>query len=402
METKPKSKNIVQNTTIKNDIEKKGGLLSFFHEMTYIERRILMLEQKDEQLLIDLTSARGVPGNEEEVREVFKTYAKDYADEIIFDGLGSVIAKHGQDENSPRIFISGHMDEVGFMVTKITEKGFIEFQTLGGWWSQVMLAQQVEIKTREGKLIHGVIGCKPPHVLSVEARNKPYDIKDMFIDVGGSSEEEVKSWGVRPGDMITPYIEYKRLNDSKFLLAKAWDNRVGTAVALRVLENLAKDGHPNQLFAGSDVMEEVGLRGARTSTYLANPEIAFALDTGTAGDTPGMTPKEADSVLGKGPQILIFDASMVPHKKLLNFVTDVAEELEIPFQYTVIAGGGTDAGQMHLTRQGIPSLAITVPVRYLHSHTSVIHEDDYLNTVKLVTEVVRRLDRTTVDQILSY
>ena len=402
METKPKSKNIVQNTTIKNDIEKKGGLLSFFHEMTYTERRILMLEQKDEQLLIDLTSARGVPGNEEEVREVFKAYAKDYADEIIFDGLGSVIAKHGQDENSPRIFISGHMDEVGFMVTKITEKGFIEFQTLGGWWSQVMLAQQVEIKTREGKLIHGVIGCKPPHVLSVEARNKPYDIKDMFIDVGGSSEEEVKSWGVRPGDMITPYIEYKRLNDSKFLLAKAWDNRVGTAVALRVLENLAKDGHPNQLFAGSDVMEEVGLRGARTSTYLANPEIAFALDTGTAGDTPGMTPKEADSVLGKGPQILIFDASMVPHKKLLNFVTDVAEELEIPFQYTVIAGGGTDAGQMHLTRQGIPSLAITVPVRYLHSHTSVIHEDDYLNTVKLVTEVVRRLDRATVDQILSY
>ena len=383
-------------------LKKRGGLLSFFHEMTYTERRILMLEQKDEQLLIDLTSARGVPGNEEEVREVFKAYAKDYADEIIFDGLGSVIAKHGQDENSPRIFISGHMDEVGFMVTKITEKGFIEFQTLGGWWSQVMLAQQVEIKTREGKLIHGVIGCKPPHVLSVEARNKPYDIKDMFIDVGGSSEEEVKSWGVRPGDMITPYIEYKRLNDSKFLLAKAWDNRVGTAVALRVLENLAKDGHPNQLFAGSDVMEEVGLRGARTSTYLADPEIAFALDTGTAGDTPGMTPKEADSVLGKGPQILIFDASMVPHKKLLNFVTDVAEELEIPFQYTVIAGGGTDAGQMHLTRQGIPSLAITVPVRYLHSHTSVIHEDDYLNTVKLVTEVVRRLDRTTVDQILSY
>ena len=115
-----------------------------------------------------------------------------------------------------------------------------------------------------------------------------------------------------------------------------------------------------------------------------------------------MTPKEAESVLGKGPQILIFDASMVPHKKLLNFVTDVAEELEIPFQYTVIAGGGTDAGQMHLTRQGIPSLAITVPVRYLHSHTSVIHEDDYLNTVKLVTEVVRRLDRATVDQILSY
>lgn len=361
-----------------------------------------MLEQKDEQLLIDLTSARGVPGNEEEVREIFKAYAKPFADEIMFDGIGSVIAKHGQDEQAPKIFISGHMDEVGFMVTKITEKGFIEFQTLGGWWSQVMLAQQVEIKTSEGRLIHGVIGCKPPHVLSPEARKQPYDIKDMFIDVGATSEEEVKAWGVRPGDMITPYIEYKRLNDTKFLLAKAWDNRVGTAVALRVLENLATEGHNNQLYAGSDVMEEVGLRGARTSTYLVNPDIALALDTGTAGDTPGMTPKEADSVLGKGPQILIFDASMIPHKKLLNFVVKVAEELEIPFQYAVIAGGGTDAGQMHLTRKGVPSLAITVPVRYLHSHTSVIHEDDYLNTVKLVTEVVRRLDRQTVDELLSY
>ena len=115
-----------------------------------------------------------------------------------------------------------------------------------------------------------------------------------------------------------------------------------------------------------------------------------------------MTPKEADSVLGKGPQILIFDASMIPHKKLLNFVIGVAEEMDIPFQYTVITGGGTDAGQMHLTRDGVPSVAITVPVRYLHSHTSVIHEDDYLNTVKLVTEVVKRLDSETVEKIRSY
>ncbi|MGX7329822.1 M42 family metallopeptidase [Enterococcus bulliens] len=360
------------------------------------------MDKKEEQLLIDLTSARGVPGNEEEVREIFKEYAKDFAEDIFFDNLGSVIAKHTGEGNGPKIFISGHMDEVGFMVTKITKEGFIEFQTLGGWWNQVMLAQQVEIKTREGKLIHGVIGSKPPHVLTPEARSKPYEISEMFIDIGASSKEEAQEWGVRPSDMITPYIEYKRLNGGKFLLAKAWDNRVGTAVSLRVLENLAKEGHPNCLFAGSDVMEEVGLRGARTSTHMVNPDIAIALDTGTAGDTPGMTPKEADSELGKGPQVLIFDASMIPHKKLLNFVTDTAEELEIPFQYTVITGGGTDAGQMHLTRDGVPSIAITVPVRYLHSHTSIIHEDDYLNTVRLVTEIVRRLDDEKVKEIRSY
>jgi len=359
------------------------------------------LNKNEEQLLIDLTTARGVPGNEEEVRKVYKKYAEQFTDDIFYDGLGSIIAKHDSGKG-PKVFISGHMDEVGFMVTKITDKGFIEFQTLGGWWGQVMLAQQVEIKTQEGKIIHGVIGSKPPHVLTAEVRNKPYDIKDMFIDIGATSKEEATEWGIRPGDMVTPYIGYRRMNDGKFLLAKAWDNRIGTAVSLRVLENLAKEGHPNVLFAGSDVQEEVGLRGARTSTHLVDPDIAIALDTGTAGDTPGMTPKEADSVLGKGPQILIFDASMIPHKKLLNFVIQVAEEMAIPFQYTVITGGGTDAGQMHVSRNGVPSIAITVPVRYLHSHTSIIHEEDYFNTVKLVTEIVKRLDSEKVAEIRSY
>ena len=360
------------------------------------------MNNKDEKLLIDLTSANGVPGNEGEVREIFKNYAAPFADKMMFDGLGSVIAKRSGDKEGPKVFIAGHLDEVGFMVTQITEKGFIKFQTLGGWWGQVMLAQQVQITTGKGKVYHGVIGSKPPHVLTQEVRNKPYELSDMFIDIGASSDEEVAEWGIKPGDMITPYIEYRRMNDTKFMLAKAWDNRVGTAVSLRVLENLAAEGHPNILFAGSNVQEEVGLRGAQTSTNLVNPDIAFALDTGTAGDTPGMTPKEADSVLGKGPQILIFDASMIPHKKLRDFVISVAEELEIPFQYTVIAGGGTDAGRMHLAQNGVPSLAITVPVRYLHSHTSIIHEDDYLNTVKLVTEVVKRLDKNTVEKIREF
>lgn len=358
--------------------------------------------EQEELFLKELTDARGVPGNEEEVRAVFKKYAKPYANDIFYDGLGSIIAKHVGTGGGPKIFISGHMDEVGFMVTQITPEGFIKFQTLGGWWGQVMLAQQVEIKTAAGELIHGVIGSKPPHVLSAEARKQPYEVSEMFIDIGATSADEVKKWGIKPGDMVTPYIEYRRLNGSKFLLAKAWDNRIGTAVSLKVLENLAKDGHPNVLFAGSDVQEEVGLRGAQTSSHLVNPDIAFALDTGTAGDTPGMTPKEADSKLGEGPQILIFDASMIPHKKLLEFVVSVAEELSIPFQYTVITGGGTDAGKMHLTRDGVPSLAITVPTRYLHSHTSVIHEDDYHNTVRLVTEVIKRLDHDKVMELRSY
>ncbi|MGK0551321.1 M42 family metallopeptidase [Enterococcus faecalis] len=356
----------------------------------------------EDQMLIDLTNAKGIAGNEEEVREVFKKYAVPYADKFLYDGLGSVIAEHVGVPQGPRIYISGHLDEVGFMVTKITEKGFIEFQPVGGWWGQVMLAQQVTVKTSKGLVYHGVIGSKPPHVLTPEVRNKPYDLADMFIDIGAASACQVAEWGIKPGDMITPYIEYRRMNGTKFLLAKAWDNRIGTAVSLKVLENLAKEGHPNVLFAGSDVQEEVGLRGAQTSTHLVDPDLALALDTGTAGDTPKMTTKEADSVLGAGPQILIYDASMIPHKKLRDFVIGIAEEQNISFQYTVITGGGTDAGRMHVSKDGVPSLAITVPVRYLHSHTSIIHEDDYVNTVKLVTEVVKRLDRQTVVQLTSY
>lgn len=362
----------------------------------------MFVNKAEELFLKELTDARGVPGNEDEVRDIFKKYAEPHADKLLFDGLGGIMARHNGDKEGPRVLIMGHMDEVGFMVTQITDKGFIKFQTLGGWWGQVMLAQQVQIKTAKGKIIHGVIGCKPPHVLSADARKKPYEVADMFIDIGATSADEVKEWGIRQGDMVTPYTEYRRLNESKYLLAKAWDNRIGTAVSLKVLENLATAGHPNILFAGSNVQEEVGLRGSRVSTHLSDPEIAFALDTGTAGDTPGMTPKESMSELGKGPQILIYDASMIPHKKLRDFVIDVANELGIPYQLEVITGGGTDAGTQHIAKDGIPALAITVATRYLHSHTSVIHEDDYLNTVKLVTEVVRRLDKETVAKIKAY
>ena len=354
---------------------------------------------EDDQMLMDLVAARGVPGNEQEVREVFKQYTEPYADEIMQDGLGSIIAKKEGPVTGPKIMFAGHLDEVGFMVSQITDEGFLKFQTLGGWWNQVLLGQQVEVKNREGKIYHGVVGCKPPHVLSKAAREKPYEIKDMFFDIGATSKEEVSEWGIRPGDMVTPYSPYRRLNDSKFLLAKAWDNRIGTAVAIEVFKNLSEEDLPNSIFAVGNVQEEVGLRGAKTSSNLINPDISFALDTGTAGDTPGMTADESNSKLGKGPQIIVFDASMIAHKGLRDFVVDIAEELEIPFQYEFIPGGGTDAGSQHVSGHGVPSLAITVATRYLHSHSSVIHEDDYHNTVRLVTEVVKRLDQETVDKI---
>jgi putative aminopeptidase FrvX len=349
-------------------------------------------------MLKDLTDAKGIPGNEREVREVMKKYIAPFADEVTTDGLGSLIAKKTGAAGGPKIMVAGHLDEVGFMITQIDDKGFLRFQTVGGWWSQVMLAQRVTIVTKKGDVL-GVIGSKPPHILSPEARKKPVEIKDMFIDVGAGSREEAMDWGIRPGDMVVPYFEFTVMNNEKMLLAKAWDNRIGCAIAIDVLKHLQGVDHPNEVYGVGTIQEEVGLRGARTSASAINPDIGFGVDVGIAGDTPGISEKEAMSKMGKGPQIILYDASLVSHKGLRDFVTDLADELNIPYQFDAIPGGGTDAGAIHMTHNGVPSLAITIATRYIHSHAAMLHRDDYENAVKLIVEVIKRLDTETVNKI---
>ncbi|MBM7660595.1 endoglucanase [Bacillus mesophilus] len=359
-----------------------------------------MTKQLDETLtmLKDLTDAKGIPGNEREPRDVMKRYIEPFADEVTTDGLGSLIAKKVGDANGPKIMVAGHLDEVGFMITQIDDKGFLRFQTVGGWWSQVMLAQRVTIVTRKGD-VTGIIGSKPPHILSPEARKKPVEIKDMFIDIGASSREEAMEFGVRPGDQVVPFFEFTVMNNEKMLLAKAWDNRIGCAIAIDVLKNLKGESHPNIVYGVGTVQEEVGLRGAKTAAQTIQPDIGFGVDVGIAGDTPGVSEKEALSKMGKGPQIILYDASMVSHKGLRDFVTDTADELGIPYQFESIAGGGTDAGAVHMTANGVPSLAITVATRYIHSHAAMLHRDDYEHAVKLITEVIKRLDADKVKEL---
>lgn len=359
--------------------------------MTKLDETLTMLK--------DLTDANGIPGNEREVREVFEKYISPYADEVTTDNLGSSIAKKTGDENGPKIMVAGHLDEIGFMVTRIDDKGFIYFQTVGGWWNQVMLAQRVSILGDKGE-VPGVIGSKPPHILSPEARKKPYEIKDMFIDIGASSKEEAEEFGVRPGHTIVPYFEFTQLKNEKMLMAKAWDNRIGLAIAIDVLKQLQGVDHPNIVYGVGTVQEEVGLRGARTAAHHIQPDIGFGVDVGVAGDTPGISAKEAQGDLGKGPQIVLYDASMVSHKGLRDLVVKTAEEKEIPFQYTSIAGGGTDSGAIHLTANGVPSLSITIATRYIHSHAAILHRDDFENAVKLIVEVIKKLDRDTVNELI--
>lgn len=350
------------------------------------------------QMFKELTEAPGAPGDELQAREVMKKYVQPVADEVFTDNLGSLIAKKTGDNQEPRIMIAGHLDEVAFMVTQITEQGFLRFQALGGWWEQVMLAQRVSIQTKQGEII-GVIGSKPPHILSAEERKKPVDKKDMFIDIGASSKEEALKFGVRPGDSVIPICPFTVMKNPKLMMAKAWDNRIGCAVAIEVLRRLKDEKHPNTVYGVGTVQEEVGLRGAQTSAHLIKPDIAFAIDVGIAGDTPGVKPEEAQSKLGAGPQIILYDASMVSHKGLRDFVIDLAEKHHIPYQFDAMAGGGTDAGKMHLTGNGVPTLAITIATRYIHSHAAILHRDDVENAVNLLVEVIKNLTMEAVDQI---
>jgi endoglucanase len=335
-----------------------------------------------------------VPGYEAEVRAVLRKHLEPIAD-IMQDRMGSLIAQQSGAVDRPRVMLAGHMDEIGFMVKLITEEGFIRFLPLGGWWDQVMLAQRVLIKTRDGE-VPGLIGAKPPHLLPEAERKKLVEKKDMYIDVGATSKEEVEAMGIRLGDPIIPVSEFTPLAGGKTYLGKAWDDRVGCALMIQVMQLLKEQGHPNTLYGVGTVQEEVGLRGAKTSADVVDPDVALILESDIPGDVPGIEVEESAIGLGKGPTLLLYDARMIPNLKLRDLVIDTAQELEIPLQLSAMAGGATDGGMIHLHGQGVPTVVLGVPARHIHSHVSIIHRDDYDGALRLLAAIITKLDAETV------
>ncbi|EPZ48228.1 MULTISPECIES: M42 family metallopeptidase [Alicyclobacillus] len=355
------------------------------------------------QVIQELCDVHGISGYESNVRKVYEKLLAPLSDRIERDNMGGIVGVKEGDANGPRVLIAGHLDEIGMMVTSVTDEGFLKFQTVGGWWSQVMLSQRVVVQTRKGDII-GVTGSKPPHILPAEERKKVVEIKDMFVDIGAFSREEAEAMGVRPGDAIVPWSPFTQMGNSKMFVAKALDNRLGCATAVEVLRELQGTQHPNILFAGATAQEEVGLRGARTLIHRVQPDIAIALDVGIAGDTPGIPTDERAHLadVGKGPLLMLFDGSMIPNNRFRDFVLDTASDAKIPVQYETLSGGGTDAGAFHLHASGVPSVAIGLATRYIHSHNAIFHEDDFEHGVQLLTELVKRLDSTVVKDIQQW
>jgi putative aminopeptidase FrvX len=296
--------------------------------------------------------------------------------------------------------LAAHLDEIGFMVTRIDKHGFLFFQPLGGWWSQVLPAQRVEVHTRKGTLL-GIIGATPPHTMSAEQRKKAVEIEHLYIDLGVESREEAEELGVRPGDTVTPYSPYTTLNHPHRVVGKAMDNRIGCAVVAEVIYRLSQGRrHPNQVYAVGTVMEEVGRRGAKTAAAVVKPDVAFAIDVGIATDTPKMGETPTKLYLGQGPVLAIYDARHIAHQPLLNLARDVADEVGIPYQYEVVTRGGTDASHIHLYDKGVPTLTLGVPSRYIHSHTSVIDQRDVEQLINWLVALMERLDRQTIEKLV--
>ncbi len=351
------------------------------------------MDNNEIQFLKEITDIEATSGNEEAVRDYLREKYQGVADTMETDGMGSLMTT--LEGEGPRILAVGHMDEVGFIVRGITESGYVKFARCGYFFVTGVLAQHFTIQTDKGP-VNAICtyGQKPNS-------EKFPDIYDLVMDIGCKSKAEAKEMGVQIGDFIVPKGNFQQLGpEGKLLVNKAWDNRIGCAVALRVMENLKKDGHPNTFIGGGSVQEEVGCRGAKTLGYKAEADIAFSIDVGLADDMPG----EANEgiVMGNGPELCYMDNMTISNRKLLKFCAKVAEECGIPYQVSIQKIGGTDSSEFQGSRSGMPVLLVNVPSRYAHTPVSVIHYDDYINTIKLMTEVIKRLDAKTVAEIRTF
>lgn len=325
----------------------------------------------DFDLLKRLCEAPGIPGREDPIRAVAREAMKPLVNDIEIDVMGNVIGfKRGK--GKPKVMIAAHMDEIGFMVRYIDDKGFLRLQTLGGFDPRQMFAQRVMVHTREAGALRGALtySTKPKHMLTPEEAAKPPQLSEFFVDLGLPTEE-VKA-KVQLGDMVTMDRTMEPCGNN--YISKSMDDRVGVFVMLEALRMLGK--HKCDIYAAATVQEEVGLRGAGVSAFRVEPDIAIALDVTLANDYPG--PRDTDSVtkLGGGAAIKIMDSSLICHPKLVEHFKQIAQKENIPYQMEVLPAGGTDAGAMQRVRDGAVAITLSIPCRYIHTVNEMVAPSD--------------------------
>ena len=341
-------------------------------------------------ILKALSEARGVSGNEQEVRAIIRDAICDVVDEVKTDTIGNLLAvKRGTGPDPLRVMISAHMDEVGLMTLGHNNDGLLEVRSVGGLDPRVLPGSIWEVGPDR---LPGVIGIKPIHLLENGESEKVADIEDLFVDIGATSKSEAQKLAPL-GTTITFATQYRELGPT--VSGKAFDDRAGCAVLVELLRAIAPLA--SEIHAAFTVQEEVGLRGARVAAYAIQPECAFALEGTIADDLPKDKKDVSPTTeLGKGPAITVMDRSFIADRRLLALVRDTAIELEIPHQIKQPGVGGTDSGAIHMSREGVPSITLSVPCRYIHSPVALLNLSDFANTVRLLQESVMRLSRDTL------
>jgi len=302
------------------------------------------------------------------------------------DGLGSSIARVG--EKAPLLAVVGHIDEIGLVVTHIDDKGFLWFASIGGWDPQILVGQRVEVRG-PGGLVPGVVGRKPIHLLDPDQRKKVVELKGLHIDVGAADRDEAAEL-IRVGDPVTVAAEPQRLAGDR-LVSRAMDNRLGAYVALEALRRCHERGSLSGSYAAvAAVQEEIGLFGARTSAFAVRPDLAVAIDVTHATDAPGVDEKEVGShPLGSGPAV---GRGSTLSPKVFELLVETAEEAGI--EYTVSASGrgtSTDADAIQISRSGVPTGLVSIPLRYMHSPVELCDLGDVEATVELIAAFAARL-----------
>lgn len=356
-----------------------------------------MINQDTFSLIKKATEKQGTSGFEHQVREFLREEITPLVDEVQQDGLGGLFGiRRNTDLEAPRVMIAAHMDEVGFMVSRITPNGLFHVVPLGGWNPYVVSAQRFTLQTSKGDY-PCVSSSIPPHLTrGSNGGSSAPKIEDILFDAGFESKEEAETYGVRPGDTLVPDVETIKMANGKRILGKAWDNRYGVTVVVEALRRLREETLPNTLIAGANVQEEVGLRGAKGAVHQFKPDVFFAVDCSPADDLSGS--KETFGRLDDGILLRIQDPGMILQKGMREFLLDTAETHHIPYQYFV-SKGGTDAVAAHVQNNGVPSAVIGVCARYIHTHQSIFSIKDYEAAREMVIQVAKSLDKSTLDTI---
>ncbi len=330
------------------------------------------------KLLKQLCEAPGLPGAEEPVKEIIISNLREFTDEIIKDPLGNVIAHIPGD--GPRLVLDAHMDEVGFMVNHIDQRGFIRVIPLGGIDPRVFYGQRVVVWGK--KPLVGMVAALPPHITKKDNNKDAPEVEDCIIDLGLSGDKVSSS--VKVGDVVSYFSPFIETEDA--VISKAIDDRVGLFVILEALKR--KPTINCDLYVSATVQEEVGLRGANVIVPVYEPDFVIALEGTVSNDLPGVPEHKTLAKAGRGPEIRLTDKYLVAHRALSLFLTQLAEKHEIPYQITVKKAGSTNATAMQVTGKGSRATVVSVPVRYLHSPSCLAYKSDIDATIKLAISIL--------------